>query len=194
MLRQLDDKTLVSGQIAPGDVPKLRDQGVTMIVNHRPDCEEPGQPLGADIKAAAEQAGIAYRHDPIARDALRADAYGGLSFGPGAKPILKGEEQLVIAVPPPRKRKGRRDRATGPADPLFDALREARRALAAEAGVPPYVIFHDSTLRGIAAAKPVTLAELSRIQGVGEAKLLRYGDAMLAAVAAHEEASHDAPA
>ena len=77
---------------------------------------------------------------------------------------------------------------------MFDALREVRRTIASEAGVPPYVVFHDSTLRGIAAARPGTLAELSRIQGVGEAKLLRYGDAMLAAVAAHEEASHDAPA
>ena len=63
----------------------------------------------------------------IARDALRADAYGGLSFGPGARPILKGEEELTIAVPPPRKR-GSRKRFDGPADPLFDALREARRA------------------------------------------------------------------
>src|SRR4030095_4742633 len=51
----------------------------------------------------------------MARDALRADEYGGLSFGPGAKPILKGEQSLVIAVPPPRKRT-RRDRAVGPAD------------------------------------------------------------------------------
>ena len=119
----------------------------------------------------------------IARDALRADAYGGLSFGPGAKPILKGEERLVIAVPPPRKR-SRRDRApAGPADPLFEALRARRRELAAEAGVPPYVIFHDSTLRGIAETRPATLAELARVQGVGEAKLNRYGEAMLAAVA-----------
>src|SRR5437879_10578840 len=76
----------------------------------------------------------------IARDALRADAYGGLSFGPGAKPILKGEQQLTIAVPPPRKR-ARRQRSDGPSDPVFEALREARRKLAAEAGVPPYVIF-----------------------------------------------------
>src|SRR5215218_9514089 len=67
----------------------------------------------------------------IARDALRADAYGGLSFGPAAKPILKGEEQVTIAVPPPRER-SRRQRADGPADPAFEALREARRALAAE--------------------------------------------------------------
>jgi len=117
----------------------------------------------------------------IARDALRADAYGGLSFGPGAKPILKGEEQLTIAVPPPPKR-ARRSRQEGPADPLFDALREARRRLAADAGVPPYVIFHDSTLREIAARKPRNLDELGEVQGVGAVKLERYGEAMLAAV------------
>ena len=115
----------------------------------------------------------------IARDALRADAYGGLSFGPGAKPILKGEQQLTIAVPPPRKRASRK-RFDGPADPLFDALREARRKLAAEAGVPPYVIFHDSTLREIAARKPKDLNELSTVEGIGTVKLERYGEAMLA--------------
>jgi ATP-dependent DNA helicase RecQ len=117
----------------------------------------------------------------IARDALRADAYGGLSFGPGAKPILKGEEQLTIAMPPPRRRRDRR-RADGPPDPLFDALREARRKLAAEAGVPPYVIFHDSTLREIAERKPRNLSELGQVQGVGAVKLGRYGEAMLAAL------------
>ena len=117
----------------------------------------------------------------IARDALRADAYGGLSFGPGARSILKGEEQVVIAVPPKSKRERRRKAYA--ADPLFDALREARRALAAEAGVPAYVIFHDSTLREIAAARPTSLAELARVNGVGRTRLERYGDAMLAAVA-----------
>jgi ATP-dependent DNA helicase RecQ len=118
----------------------------------------------------------------IARDALRADAYGGLSFGPGARPVLKGEQEIVIAVPPPKRKRDRR-RDNGPADPLFEALREERRRLAAEAGVPPYVIFHDSTLREIAAARPASLAELGRVNGVGRTKLERYGDAMLAAVA-----------
>jgi ATP-dependent DNA helicase RecQ len=121
----------------------------------------------------------------IARDALRADAYGGLSFGPAARQILKGEQDLVIAVPPPRKR-GSRKRFDGPADPLFDSLREVRRRLAAEAGVPPYVIFHDSTLREIAATKPKSLNELSSVQGVGATKLERYGAAMLAAVSSTE--------
>jgi ATP-dependent DNA helicase RecQ len=118
----------------------------------------------------------------IARDALRADAYGGLSFGPGAKPILKAEETLVITVPTKTKRQRRRE--SDPTDPLFEALRETRRALAAEAGVPPYVIFHDSTLREIAAARPSSLAQLAEVNGVGRAKLDRYGDAMLATVAA----------
>ena len=125
----------------------------------------------------------------IAGDALRTDAYGGLSFGPGARPILKGEETLTIAVPPPRKRTRRERTQSGPADPLFEALRARRRELAAEAGVPPYVVFHDSTLREIAEAKPATLSELARVQGVGEAKLKRYGEAMLAAVAGFEEAA-----
>ena len=130
----------------------------------------------------------------IARDALRTDAYGGLSFGPGAKPILKGEQEVTIAVPPPRRRRPRDRQADGPADPLFESLRAARRELAAQSGVPPYVVFHDSTLREIAEARPTTLAELARIQGVGETKLQRYGAAMLEAVQAHGETADDPPA
>jgi ATP-dependent DNA helicase RecQ len=118
----------------------------------------------------------------IARDALRADAYGGLSFGPGAKPILKGEQTVTIAVPPPKRRRRRDSSSEGPADPVFERLRAARRALAAEAQVPPYVIFHDSTLREIAAANPTSLDELASVQGVGAAKLSRFGKAMLAAL------------
>jgi ATP-dependent DNA helicase RecQ len=129
----------------------------------------------------------------IARDALRADAYGGLSFGPAAKAILKGEEELRIAVPAKRERRQRRGRDAGPADPLFDILRETRRALAEEAGVPPYVIFHDSVLREIAALRPARLDELARVSGVGETKLKRYGAAMLHAVAKHKETGN-APA
>jgi uncharacterized protein (TIGR01244 family) len=74
MIRQLDDKTLVSGQIAPHEVAGLAEQhGVTMLVNNRPDFEEPGQPLAADIEEAAAQAGIAYRFVPIIRGIGPAD-------------------------------------------------------------------------------------------------------------------------
>ena len=67
MYRQLDEKTLVNGQIAPEDVPALKAMGVTLIVNNRPDGEDVGQPHSDDIEAAARIAGIDYRHVPIAR-------------------------------------------------------------------------------------------------------------------------------
>ena len=67
MLRELDEKTLISGQIDPADVAGLKQAGVTMIVNNRPDGEDAGQPLAAEIESAAGAAGIGYRHIPIAR-------------------------------------------------------------------------------------------------------------------------------
>ena len=73
MIRQLDEKTLVSGQIAPHEVAGLAEQGITMLVNNRPDFEEPGQPLAGDIEAAAAEAGIGYRFVPIIRGIGPAD-------------------------------------------------------------------------------------------------------------------------
>lgn len=67
MARQLDDKTMISGQVDPADVPQLAEQGVALIINNRPDGEEPGQPLSAEIEAAAKAAGIGYRFIPIVR-------------------------------------------------------------------------------------------------------------------------------
>ena len=67
MHRQLNDRTLVAGQIAPEDVPGLKELGVTLIVNNRPDGEDIGQPESGDIEAAALAHGIDYRHVPIAR-------------------------------------------------------------------------------------------------------------------------------
>lgn len=65
--RQLDERTLVDGQISPEDVPALKALGVTMIVNNRPDDEDAGQPSGAAIEEAARAHGLDYRHVPIAR-------------------------------------------------------------------------------------------------------------------------------
>ena len=73
MIRQLDDRTLVSGQIAPHEVAGLAAQGVTVLVNNRPDGEEAGQPLASEIERAASEAGIAYRHVPIFRGIGPAD-------------------------------------------------------------------------------------------------------------------------
>ncbi|MDQ3145256.1 MAG: RecQ family ATP-dependent DNA helicase, partial [Pseudomonadota bacterium] len=133
----------------------------------------------------------------LARDALRSDDYGGLSFGPGAKPILKGEERLVIALPPKRVRRARdrdRDGADLPHDPLFEALRAWRRERAKEMQVPPYVIFHDSTLRAVAAEKPSSLSALSRIEGIGDTKLHRHGESLLEALDSAMESEHGSAA
>ena len=73
MIRQLSDKVVVSGQIAPHEVAGLAAQGITVIVNNRPDGEEPGQPLAADIEAAAAEAGIPYHFVPIIRGIGPAD-------------------------------------------------------------------------------------------------------------------------
>jgi ATP-dependent DNA helicase RecQ len=123
----------------------------------------------------------------LLRDALRANSHGGLEFGPGARAILKGEAQVALVVPPRRERRRKGAAAGGAAgavanpvgDPLFEALRDKRRTLAQEAAVPPYVIFHDSVLREMAAAKPGSLADLARIPGIGARKLAAYGDIFL---------------
>ena len=93
---------------------------------------------------------------------------------------------MLLILPPKRARRGRRDVTPNPVgDPLFDALRELRRELATEGGVPPYVIFHDTTLREMTTARPDSLAAMSGISGVGARKLEAYGDAFLAVIKQH---------
>ncbi len=66
MFRTLDRSTLVAGQIGPDEVGEAAAAGVTLIVNNRPDGEEPGQPSGAEIEAAARAIGLDYIHIPVA--------------------------------------------------------------------------------------------------------------------------------
>jgi uncharacterized protein (TIGR01244 family) len=73
MIRQLDEKVMVSGQVAPHEVAALAEQGVTMLVNNRPNGEEDGQPLAGEIEDAAAAAGIGYRFIPIIRGIGPAD-------------------------------------------------------------------------------------------------------------------------
>ncbi|MEJ7932726.1 DNA helicase RecQ [Sphingobium sp. AN558] len=123
----------------------------------------------------------------LVRDALETTEHGGLMLGPNARPILRGEEEVRILVPPKRERRSKRNARGGAdanpvGDPLFDALRACRRELALDAGVPPYVIFHDSTLREMAEQRPSSIRELGTISGVGQKKLDAWGDAFLAAI------------
>jgi ATP-dependent DNA helicase RecQ len=127
----------------------------------------------------------------VASGALAATEHGGLMLGPEARPILKGEAGVTIAEPPVRQRRSRRarggsDTAPNPVgNPLFEALRAKRKALAAEHGLPAYVIFHDSVLRDMAHQCPETLAELGRIPGVGAKKLETWGPDFIAVVREH---------
>ncbi|MFJ8013681.1 DNA helicase RecQ [Streptomyces sp. NPDC096339] len=96
-----------------------------------------------------------------------------------------------------RKGKGSRVPADLPAAavPVFEALRAWRAATAREQGVPAYVVFHDATLREIATRVPGTVEELGTIGGVGEAKLAKYAEGVLDALAeAHAQATVPAPA
>ena len=123
-----------------------------------------------------------------ARGSLVPTEHGGLAFGGDARTILKGEVPVLIALPPrkePRRKKDRSGGANPVGDPLFDALRTLRRELAQEAGLPPYVIFHDATLREIAATRPGSLRELGEVGGVGARKLDAYGEAFLSVVRQH---------
>jgi ATP-dependent DNA helicase RecQ len=125
----------------------------------------------------------------LLRDALRTNAHGGLEFGPAARALLKGEARLSIVIPPKRERRRRGEIpvTANPADnPLFEALRTRRRELAQAAGVPPYVIFHDSVLRDMAAQRPDSRAKLSILSGIGARKLDAYGDAFLDVIREHE--------
>lgn len=74
MIRTLDDKTMVSGQIRPDEVAQLKQLGVSMIVCNRPDGEEPGQPTAAAVEDAAQAAGLEFRNVPIVRGIGPSDA------------------------------------------------------------------------------------------------------------------------
>ncbi|WP_295492489.1 DNA helicase RecQ [Sphingorhabdus sp. EL138] len=118
-----------------------------------------------------------------ARGALIANEHGGLKLGGDARIIMRGDQKIEIAMVKPgnKRRGGRPDNPIG--NPLFEALRAKRRALAENVGVPPYVIFHDATLREMALTRPADIRALGRISGVGARKLEAYGAEFLSVIA-----------
>ena len=144
--------------------------------------------IGKELSAA--QWSSVYRQ-LVASGLLESDieAYGGLKLTEAARPILRGEQSVWLRRDAdPIKRKVQRAERTAKArepfagandDHLWLALKAKRMELAREQGVPPYVIFHDSTLLEILNHRPATLEEMAQVSGVGQAKLARYGDAFL---------------
>jgi ATP-dependent DNA helicase RecQ len=117
------------------------------------------------------------------------EAYGGLKLTESSRPVLRGEAEVWLRrdnelAKNKVSKAGRSSNAKAvytavSDDPLWFLLKEKRMELAKEQGVPPYVIFHDSTLLEMVNRKPQSLTEMAKISGVGQAKLDRYGDAFL---------------
>ncbi|NLO79542.1 MAG: DNA helicase RecQ [Xanthomonadaceae bacterium] len=129
----------------------------------------------------------------VARGLLDVDAegHGGLRLTEACRPVLRGEQRLLLRQErrQPRQKgkpRGAPSAFAAPADQaLWEALREKRRELAREQGVPPYVIFNDATLREMVEYRPETLEQLRLLYGVGERKLALYGEEFLAVIRAH---------
>jgi len=115
--------------------------------------------------------------------------HGTLALTDRSADVLRGRRKVMLRREPERpaaKAAAKPGKKSTPAAdlpaeavPLFERLRAWRAATAKEQGVPAYVIFHDATLREIATVRPASLAELSRVSGVGEAKLAKYGRQVL---------------
>jgi uncharacterized protein (TIGR01244 family) len=73
MFRTIDDTMLVAGQVTPADIAEAAAQGVTLVINNRPDGEEGGQPTGTEIEAAAKAAGLDYVAIPVDHSGFRPD-------------------------------------------------------------------------------------------------------------------------
>ena len=118
------------------------------------------------------------------------EGHGSLRLTPAAAPVLRGEQSLEL------RRDRRRARVRKPrsravefdvdrSSPLWEALRRRRKELADDQGVPPYVIFHDSTLAQMVHDRPATREAFAQLSGVGETKLVRYAQPFLDVIREH---------
>ena len=130
----------------------------------------------------------------VARGYLNVDhsTYGGLHLSEKARPILRGEEQILLRIDVKESvarptRKSKAAHVLAPADQdLWEALRQCRKRLAEENNVPPYVIFQDVTLLDMVQQRPTGARQLLLINGVGQSKLEKYGSEFLEIIRAFE--------
>ena len=120
------------------------------------------------------------------------DGYPVLSLNTQSGQVLR--EELAVRIAAPAKRSRTRSATAEAAAPagssaLFERLRALRKRLADEHGLPPYVVFHDATLREMAERRPRSLSQFADLPGVGEAKLARYGERFIAAIVEHAQSA-----
>ncbi|WP_299591583.1 DNA helicase RecQ [uncultured Microbulbifer sp.] len=144
--------------------------------------------IGADLSGNEWRA---VTRQLVVRGYLRvnAEAFNALQLTEQCRPVLRGEENLQLRTLPKTPAKSAKgtgeSRSRAPVEiaeedlPLWDALRALRKSLAEERGVPPYVVFHDATLREMLSARPRNEAEMLAISGIGDSKLARFGEPFL---------------
>ncbi|MGH8225973.1 MAG: DNA helicase RecQ [Gammaproteobacteria bacterium] len=132
----------------------------------------------------------------VARGYLESDAegFGGLRFGRDADALLRGDRSVRLRhdrkAQPKRSGRGKDAVEIAPADTgLWEVLRETRKRLADEQGVPAFVIFSDATLREMLAHRPATDDDFLALNGVGDKKLASYGAAFLRIIAEHKDST-----
>ena len=128
----------------------------------------------------------------IARGFLSVDlkGFGSLLLTDQSRPLLQGEAQVFLRKDDRIKKPPRKQRKTPlqVGDPeLFEKLKACRKQLAVKQGLPPYVIFHDSTLVEMTQRLPASPDELLQVSGVGAHKLEQYGEDFLAVIRAHRD-------
>ncbi|WGL17481.1 DNA helicase RecQ [Microbulbifer bruguierae] len=149
--------------------------------------------IGADL-SATEWRAIARQLVVRGYLQVNGEAFNALQLTELCRPVLRSEESLQLRTLPKAATRvaGNSSGANNAREhieislqdqPLWDALRALRKSLAEERGVPPYVVFHDATLREMLSAKPRNRAEMLAISGIGDSKLERFGDDFLALLA-----------
>jgi ATP-dependent DNA helicase RecQ len=111
--------------------------------------------------------------------------YGALVLQESARAVLRGEVQVPLRQDPRASSAKRTTKAALPQHldvALWEALRDCRRRLAEEQGIPPYIVFHDRTLQEICEQRPRSISEFAALSGVGDRKCEKYADAFLAVV------------
>jgi ATP-dependent DNA helicase RecQ len=129
----------------------------------------------------------------IARGLVDVDfeSMGTLRLNDASRPVLRGEETLMLRedIRPEKTKRAARKTGAIAGSALWEALRAKRREIAEEQDVPPYVIFHDATLMEMISAMPQNLRQMATISGIGARKLELYGEQFLEVIRAHAETS-----